>query len=179
MPDNGQPPGSASTPPANLTELEIAFARDPASDAFIPLREAYLSQKRFMEAMVLGKKAVKARPEDKVRRLLLARVYEEQGKIPKALEEVNALVAADPKHAPSHVAAGRLHIKANNKDAAIAAFKTAVDLDDNPDAVAGLKGLGVDYRKAAPPPPPPPPPPPAGAAPAPGVRPAAQGAATP
>jgi tetratricopeptide (TPR) repeat protein len=156
MPDNSGQPG-ASAPPANLTELEIAFARDPSSDAFIPLCEAYLAQKRFMEAMVSGKKAVKAKPEDKARRLMLARVYEEQGKLPKALEEVAAMIASDPNHSASHAALGRLQLKANQKDAAIAAYKAAVDLDDNADAVAALKALGVGYRKAAPPPPPPPP----------------------
>ena len=63
---------NSSTPPVNLTELELTVARDPLSDACIPLLEAYLGQGRHMEAMVLGKKAVKAKPEDTARRLLLA-----------------------------------------------------------------------------------------------------------
>lgn len=157
----------ASTPPVNLTELEIAFARDPSSEAFLPLCEAYLAQKRFMEAMVLGKKAVKARPEDKSRRLLLARVYEEQGKLPKAMDELTtALSSEGGPRSLLHTAMGRLQQKSGNNDAAITSFKSAVDDDDNPEAVAALAALGVEYRKAAAPVAP--------AAPAAGVRPAAR-----
>ncbi len=170
-PRNSSPPaaaggGSTSTPPVNITELEIALARDPGSDAFIPLCEAYLAQSRFMEAMVLGKKAVKAKPEDKTRRLLLARVYGEQGKMAKAIEEVQALLKVDANHAPAHVVLGRYLDKDGKKDLAIAAFKTAVDLDDNADAKAALSVLGVTYEKPKPEPPPPPPAPPPPVAPA-------------
>ena len=50
--------------PAELSALEHAFAADPASDAYRPLTEAYLAMGRFMEAMVVCKKGVKAHPDD-------------------------------------------------------------------------------------------------------------------
>ena len=48
--------------PQELAKLEHAFASDPGSDAYRPLAEAYLGMGRFMEAMVVCKKGVKAHP---------------------------------------------------------------------------------------------------------------------
>ncbi|MEW5852336.1 MAG: tetratricopeptide repeat protein, partial [Myxococcota bacterium] len=150
-------PGT-SQPPVNITELEMAFARDPTSDACLPLLDAYLAQGRHMEAMVLGRKAVKAKPEDKARRILLARVYADQGKLPKAVEEVQAILKMDPNHAASHVMLGRLHERGGKPDDAVAAFKAAIDAEpDNAEAKAALAARGITYSKAPPPPPPPPP----------------------
>lgn len=80
--------------PAELQKLEHAFATDPSSEAYKPLAEAYLAMSRFMEAMVVCKKGVKAHPTLPDPRVLLARVYAEQGKDKKALEEI-ARGAAD------------------------------------------------------------------------------------
>ena len=94
------PPGKPLTP-AEISALEHAFASDPTSDAYRPLTEAYLSASRFMEAMVVCKKGVKAHPDDPAAKVLLARVYAEQGKDRKALAiepmtcPPNAIVTAD------------------------------------------------------------------------------------
>src|SRR5574338_94333 len=88
--------------PAELSALEHAFASDPASDAYRPLTEAYLSSGRFMEAMVVCKKGVKAHPDDPAAKVLLARVYAEQGKDRKALEELAAVLAAFPTFAAAN-----------------------------------------------------------------------------
>ena len=63
---------------ASITELELAFAQDPQSSAYVPLCEAYLDQSRFMEAMVVAKKGLKAHPSSVDARLLLASVYARQ-----------------------------------------------------------------------------------------------------
>src|SRR6185369_4042851 len=82
-------PTSAKTlSPQELAKLESAFNSDPGSDAYRPLAEAYLAAGRFMEAMVVCKKGVKAHPNRPDPRLLLARVYAEQGKDKKALDEL-------------------------------------------------------------------------------------------
>src|SRR2546429_9573428 len=83
------PPTTTKTlSPAELAKLEHAFATEPASEAYKPLAEAYLGMGRFMEAMVVCKKGVKAHPTAPDPRVLLARVYAEQGKDKKALEEL-------------------------------------------------------------------------------------------
>ena len=82
--------------PAELAKLETAFATDPSSEAYRPLAEAYLGMGRFMEAMVVCKKGVKAHPTAADPRVLLARVYAEQGKDKKALEELAGAIGVAP-----------------------------------------------------------------------------------
>jgi len=82
--------------PGELAKLEHAFATDPSSNAYRPLAEAYLSVGRFMEAMVVSKKGVKAHPNIAEPRLLLARVYQQQGKDRKALEEALGAIQVAP-----------------------------------------------------------------------------------
>ena len=55
-------PSTKTLSPAELAKLEHAFATDPGSEAYKPLAEAYLGMGRFMEAMVVCKKGVKAHP---------------------------------------------------------------------------------------------------------------------
>src|SRR5436309_5387518 len=91
------PPTTTKTlSPAELAKLEHAFATDPSSEAYRPLAEAYLGMSRFMEAMVVCKKGVKAHPTRPEPRMLLARVYADQGKDKKALEELVAANQAVP-----------------------------------------------------------------------------------
>jgi tetratricopeptide (TPR) repeat protein len=90
-------PATGEKPSAQqLAALEHAFAQAPTSDAYERLAEAYLALGRFMEAMVVSKQGLKARPTDPVPRLLLVRIYSEQGKDQKALEELANAVAAIP-----------------------------------------------------------------------------------
>src|SRR5579871_4639391 len=83
--------------PAELANLEHAFATDPASEAYKPLAEAYRGVGRFMEAMVVCKKGVKAHPTTPDARMLRARVYADQGKDKKALEELAGALQIAPK----------------------------------------------------------------------------------
>ncbi len=80
-----------------LAALEQAFAKDPASEAYRPLAEAYLGLSRFMEAMIVAKKGAKARPTEAGPHVLLARIYAVQNKDPKALEELQAALQVQPK----------------------------------------------------------------------------------
>src|SRR5512136_2173627 len=96
---------------AELAALEHAFAADPTSDAYRPLTEAYLAAGRFMEAMVVCKKGVKAHPDDPGARVLLARVYADQGKDRKALEELQPVLASYANYAAGHLLAGQLQLR--------------------------------------------------------------------
>ncbi len=179
-------PGKSLTP-AELSILEHAFASDPASDAYRPLTEAYLSAGRFMEAMVVCKKGAKAHPDDPSAKVLLARVYADQGKDRKALEELAAVLAAFPTFAAANRMAGVLHMRLGEREQGQAALRRAAEAaPDDPEVREALAKYGVtaaapapvrappavpvaaeDARPAAPPPipsaaaaaPPPPPPP--------------------
>src|SRR6476469_5583831 len=97
--------------PAELAKLEHAFATDPASESYKPLAEAYLSMGRFMEAMVVCKKGVKAHPDRADARVLLARVYADQGKDKKALDELQGAHTAVPNDKAALRLAGSLQLK--------------------------------------------------------------------
>src|SRR5512138_1033570 len=121
-------PAPAKQPtPAELSALEHAFAADPGSDAYRPLTEAYLAMGRFMEAMVVCKKGVKAHPDDPSARVLLARVFADQGKDKKALEELQAILAAYPTFAAALRMAGELHYRLGEKEQGEAALRRAAD----------------------------------------------------
>ncbi len=112
------PPTPAKTlSPAELAKLEHAFATDPASEAYRPLAEAYLGMGRFMEAMVVCKKGVKAHPSKPDPRVLLARVYAEQGKDKKALEELASAIGVAPNDKLVLRMTGALQIKTGEADA--------------------------------------------------------------
>ena len=137
---------------ADLTELEMAFAKDPTSLAFLELSAAYLSQNRFMEAMVVCKKGLRSHPTHLEGRLLLAKVYAGQGKLPKALTEVDAALNAHPEAPDALYWKGEIHSRAGREADAIAEWKRAIASDPtHSEALSSLKEKGIEV---APPPPP-------------------------
>ena len=82
---------------ASITELELQFAQNPASDAYIDLCQAYMDQGRFMEAMVVCKKGIKAHPEALEAKILLSEVYGRQKKYNRAPQELDGLVDSKPE----------------------------------------------------------------------------------
>lgn len=151
-------PAKPAVSPAELAQLEHAFATEPNSDAYRPLAEAYLSLGRFMEAMVVCKKGVKSHPEAVGGRVLLARVYADQGKDKKALEELAGALQVGPNDVPALKLAGHLALK-NGEEAGREHLKKALALAPNDAELVDLCGKwGI-----APPAPPPPPPGPAAA----------------
>jgi tetratricopeptide (TPR) repeat protein len=140
----------------SITELELAFAQDPQSQAFVPLCEAYLDQGRFMEAMVVAKKGIKAHPQSVDAKLLLAHVYARQQKFPRALQEADDIVAAFASNATAYTGRARIRLDASDEKGAIADLKKAIDLDAGAEeATQLLKARGIIYPEPPPPPPPP------------------------
>src|SRR5512138_1844894 len=138
--------------PSELSALEHAFAADPASDAYRPLTEAYLAMGRFMEAMVVCKKGVKAHPDDPAAKVLLARVYAEQGKDRKALEELQAVVAAYPTFAAANRLAGVLHFRLGEREPGEAALRRAAEAAPNdPEVREAVAKYGVAVAAKPPP----------------------------
>ncbi|WP_205507732.1 tetratricopeptide repeat protein [Myxococcus vastator] len=138
--------------PAELAKLEHAFASDPSSAAYKPLAEAYLSMGRFMEAMVVCKKGVKAHPNAADPRLLLARVYAEQGKDKKALEEALGALQVQPDDKAALRMAGALQLKTGEAEPGKANLLKAYTVDPgDPDTVTLLQQHKIEPpRPAAP-----------------------------
>ena len=113
---------------AELAQLQQAFSKDPSSEAYHPLAEAYLAADRYMEAMVVCKKGAKAFPSKAEPHILMARIYAAQKKDAKALDEAKQ------------------------------ALERATDADSNVEALllaskisyrAGNAGDGAEYLKSA------------------------------
>ena len=143
---------------ATITELELAFAQNPQSSAYVQLCEAYLEQGRFMEAMVVCKKGIKAHADSIEPRLLLARVYSRQKKFSRAMRELDDLAAEQPEVPAVFIARGALRLDNGDEAGAIEDYKNAVDLDEAATAaIEALAELGIEYPEKPPEPPPPPP----------------------
>src|SRR4051812_3105253 len=104
---------------ADIHTLEIEFSKNPTLEACIPLCEAYLAQKRFMEAMVVCKKGIKSAPQDPRGRLVLSRIYADQGKAPKALQEIEQALTEIPNHPLLLEALGKLYMEQGRRDEAV------------------------------------------------------------
>lgn len=144
------PPVTKSLSPAELAKMEHAFATDPASEAYKPLAEAYLGMGRFMEAMVVCKKGVKAHPSLPDPRVLLARVYAEQGKDKKALEELQGALQVAPTDKIALRLLGALQIKGGETAAGKEALLKAFASDEaDPESIELMEKHGVAVPKAA------------------------------
>ncbi|MEO0460088.1 MAG: tetratricopeptide repeat protein [Myxococcota bacterium] len=140
---------------ADIHALEIEFAKNPTLDACIPLCHAYLSQERFMEAMVVCKKGMKSAPGDPRGRSTLAQVYVAQGKMPKARQELTKLLEENPGYPRGLELMGRVLIEQGDKPGAIQHLQTALQADPSlEEAPAMLQQLGAPLPSAEPPPPP-------------------------
>lgn len=145
------PPSGKQPTAAELAALEHAFAADPSSDAYRPLTEAYLAMGRFMEAMVVCKKGVKAHAEDPSPRVLLARVYAEQGKDRKALEELQSALQSHPGDAAANRLAGSLHFRVGENEQGASALRRAYAAAPGaPETLELMRKHGVDAGTAAP-----------------------------
>ncbi len=153
------PPTHKTLSPAELAKLEHAFATDPASEAYKPLAEAYLGMGRFMEAMVVCKKGVKAHATDADPRVLLARVYAAQSKDKKALEELQGALQVAPNDVPALRMTAALQLKGGEagpgRDNLLKAFGAA---PTDEETLSLMRQFGVEAPKQAPPPPSAPPP---------------------
>src|SRR5688572_27524630 len=116
---------------ADIHGLEIEFAKNPTLDACIQLCEAYLGAKRYMEAMVVCKKGIKGAPQDGRGRAMLARIYLEQGKAPKAQQELDQFLAERPGDPFALELLGKLKLDAGARDEAVAIWQQALAANPN------------------------------------------------
>ncbi len=129
----------------DIHALEIEFAKNPTLDACLPLCEAYLAVKRYMEAMVVCKKGIKnAQVSDPRGRVMLARVFVEQGKLPKAEAELVQLTAEFPDNGSVLELQGRVLMDQGRGPDAIRVLNQALRADPTlKQARAWLTALGA------------------------------------
>jgi cellulose synthase operon protein C len=140
---------------ADIHGLEVEFAKSPTLGNCIPLCEAYLGAKRFMEAMVVCKKGIKGEPKDPRGRVLLARVYADQGKLPKAEQEITGMLQEFPNNPMGFEMLGHILVQQGRGPEAVPYLQQALGADqDRAVARQLLQQLGVQMatQPAAPPP---------------------------
>lgn len=135
--------------PADIPKLEMEFAKNPTLEACLPLCEAYLDAKRFMEAMVVVKKGIKGSPTDPRGRVLLARVYADQGKLPKAEQELQGALQEFPGSPIALEMMGRVLMEQGKRDEAAGALQAALQSDPN---LSRARNMLQQLGFAAPPP---------------------------
>ncbi len=137
--------------PAELAGLEHAFAVDSQSDAYRPLTEAYLALGRYMEAMVVGKAGAKAHPDSPLPRVLLAKIYQAQGRHKKSLDELNAALGIGPEDLPTLIFGAELRLQANDREGGEELLKKAAALAPADEALLRIAGEhGVDLTPPKP-----------------------------
>lgn len=124
--------------PAELAELEHAFATDPSGEAYHDLAEAYLSLGRTMEAMVVCKKGMRALPTAAAPRLLLARIQVAQNRPQRALEELQAALSLEPDHLLALRMAAELRLELGEREEGEKLLRRAAEVDPADLAVAEL-----------------------------------------
>ncbi|MFH0903050.1 MAG: tetratricopeptide repeat protein, partial [Pseudomonadota bacterium] len=135
---------------ADIRALELDFAKNPTLDTCIPLCEAYLQGKRYMEAMVVCKKGIKQAPQDARGRVLLARVYVDQGKLPKAEQEVIGALKDFPGNPFASELMGQILVQLGRNQEAVPFLQQALNAAPNlPGARSLLQQLGVASPQAA------------------------------
>lgn len=135
----------------DIHALEIEFAKNPTLDSCIPLCSAYLGAKRYMEAMVVCKKGIKNAPQDPRGRVMLATVYVQQGKAPKAEQELAGALTEFPGNPQALTLLAQLRVTEGRRDEAVALLQQVLQGDPaSNEARALLQQLGVQAPAAAP-----------------------------
>lgn len=128
----------------DLQALEIDFINQPSVDGALRLCEAYLGQKRFIEPAVVCRKALKMAPTDLRIRMMLARVYFEQGKAGRAQQELSGILDDSPQLAEALVLMGQACLALGQRVEAIRYLEQAAQSKPGlPAAVTLLRQLGV------------------------------------
>lgn len=127
--------------------IELAGAR---ATKLLAAPSERMSEAELHEALRLLEEVLLYRPHDPALNERAARVSMQLGDFDAAEGYVETLIERTPEVAAFHSLMGRIHREKNDMDAAIAAFETALKLDENEvDAVRALAALRLGARKVA------------------------------
>jgi tetratricopeptide (TPR) repeat protein len=124
-----------------IRRQEERLQRDPASLAFAQLADLYRKAGRTSEAITLCQEGLTRFPHYTTARLILARAYQAEGDLERALAELGTILEVSPRDVQSHRLAAEIHRRCGRLDQAVTHLETAVELDPGDRESRSLLGL--------------------------------------
>lgn len=132
---------------SEIQALEKKFKEQPESLVFVSLADAYRRAGQYEKAVLVCQEGLKRQPGASGGRVVLGRIYLEQGKLEEAEKEFRRVLEEDAENLMAHTQMGLLLLKAGRNQEAIDAFQKVLTL--NPDDENVQEWLKQAIEKAA------------------------------
>ena len=135
-----------------IRQFEARLAREPTSQAYAALAEAYRRAGRADEAVKLCREGLARHPGYATTRLILAKALVESGEIQAARDEIGRFLGGEPDHEPALRLAVECALREGDPAAALEHARRLAALDPHDRGVQGLSralDAGVTGRVAA------------------------------
>jgi predicted Zn-dependent protease len=135
-----------------IRQFEARLAREPTSQAYAALAEAYRRAGRAAEAVTLCREGLVRHPGYVTTRLVLAKALLEVGDVEGASAEIQRFLGGEPEHEPALRIAVECALRAGDPRGALERVRRLVALDPHDRAVQGLlRALEVGVTGRVPP----------------------------
>ena len=135
-----------------IRQFEARLAREPTSQAYAALAEAYRRAGRAAEAVTLCREGLARHPEYATTRLVLAKALLEAGDVQGASTEIQRFLGGEPEHEPALRIAVECALRTGDPAGALERVRRLVTLDPHDRAVQGLcRALEVGVTGRVPP----------------------------
>jgi predicted Zn-dependent protease len=132
-----------------IRQFEARLAREPTSQAYAALAEAYRRAGRADEAVALCREGLTRYPEYGTTRLVLAKALLEAGDVQGAAAEIRRFLGGEPDHEPALRIAVQCALRAGDPTGALGYVRRLSALDPHDRTVGGLSralDVGVTGR---------------------------------
>ncbi|HMN69950.1 MAG TPA: tetratricopeptide repeat protein [Bdellovibrionales bacterium] len=134
--------------PELIEKYQLLLQKDPKSQVFAPLTEAYRKMGMLEEAFRIAVRGVQFNPNFAGGRIALAKVSLERENLPGAVQELEKAVDLSPDNILAHSLLGECYLKSKRPKDALKAFKMVLFLAPTNDkaikAVKKLESLTAD-----------------------------------
>ncbi len=134
--------------PDLVEKYQILLQKDPKSQVFAPLTEAYRKMGLIEEAFRIAVRGVQFNPHFSGGRIALAKVFLDRENLASAIEELEKAVEISPDNILAHATLGDCYLKSRQPKEALRAFKMVLFLSPNHEkaikAVQKLESLTAD-----------------------------------
>src|SRR5665213_2874294 len=134
--------------PELIEKYQILLQKDPKSQVFAPLTEAYRKMGLVEEAFRIAVRGVQFNPQFGGGRIALAKVFLDRENLQSAVDELEKAVDLSPDNIMAHALLGDCYLKSKRPKEALRSFKMVLFLSPNNEkaqkAVRKLESLTAD-----------------------------------